>query len=498
MDSTRLQKLNRIFLSVLNDSSKLTNSDLFLESVCAQPDPVACIHKIVTSKEGLNALQKAMFRDLSLEFINGRGVEVLSYLQSPELAQVGDGKFLRQVVARIVDPPIFWNDFVLAFKSRWLHESGQQRFSWLLLQLVSLPIGEAEVFQSEAVESGLVDAILSSSDPGTKSNGYKIQHIIHTRNANLTCSNKFSPGGRHDNDFADFRQIALLPTADELMCKDPAFFLTVDEQSKASEENLLAAHLDNQFRLNREDLLYELREEIQVILGMKKGNHRGLVIKDLTLMDDLYRKADAKSCKWAIKLKCDADFWFFRKEGLTKQSERKKFISVERNRRILKHQSLTCLLVDGQIAAFPTINRDEDLLSLRPPIIVLQLDGRSTVKALTALFTGTSISMIQIETAFFAHEHILKRLQEMTSLPLDDEILCWTEDRRLEMPDSAPLRIIKALQGCPTQDLKPLLCLNRSVILDSAQSKSLLSGLTQKVSLIQGPPGNVLGQILSR
>ncbi|KAG6913881.1 hypothetical protein DXG01_003717, partial [Tephrocybe rancida] len=40
---------------------------------------------------------------------------------------------------------------------------------------------------------------------------------------------------------------------------------------------------------------------------------------------------------------------------------------------------MSCLLVDDEIVAFPSLNRDEDLLIKKPPIIVLQIKGEAAV-----------------------------------------------------------------------------------------------------------------------
>lgn len=50
---------------------------------------------------------------------------------------------------------------------------------------------------------------------------------------------------------------------------------------------------------------------------------------------------------------------------------------------------------------------------------------------------------------------------------------------------------VSKLQRNPKTDLQSLLQLKKEVILDDAQARSFLVGLTQKVSLIQGPPGMV-------
>jgi hypothetical protein len=41
----------------------------------------------------------------------------------------------------------------------------------------------------------------------------------------------------------------------------------------------------------------------------------------------------------------------------------------------------------------------------------------------------------------------------------------------------------------PSENLKPILGTPKDIKLDSSQARSLISGLTQKVALIQGPPG---------
>jgi hypothetical protein len=53
----------------------------------------------------------------------------------------------------------------------------------------------------------------------------------------------------------------------------------------ATEHNRIALHLDNQFRLLREDMLSEMKEELHIATGGKKGHHRGVKIKGLILKE---------------------------------------------------------------------------------------------------------------------------------------------------------------------------------------------------------------------
>lgn len=60
---------------------------------------------------------------------------------------------------------------------------------------------------------------------------------------------------------------------------------------------------------------------------------------------------------------------------------------------------------------------------------------------------------------------------------------------------------VSKLQRNPKTDLQSLLQLKKEVILDDAQARSFLVGLTQKVSLIQGPPGtgqSYIGALLAK
>lgn len=56
-------------------------------------------------------------------------------------------------------------------------------------------------------------------------------------------------------------------------------------------------------------------------------------------------------------------------------------------------------------------------------------------------------------------------------------------------PVSLPSALIDCVERDPRRDLKHLLGTSSSILLDESQSQCLLTGLKQRVSLIQGPPG---------
>jgi hypothetical protein len=53
--------------------------------------------------------------------------------------------------------------------------------------------------------------------------------------------------------------------------------------------------------LLREDMIYEMHEELSIALKKKKGYHRGLVMEGFTLRD-VHCGKEGRRCKWGITL----------------------------------------------------------------------------------------------------------------------------------------------------------------------------------------------------
>ena len=363
-------------------------------------------------------------------------------------------------------------------------------FARLLLPLISLSSDKAEIFREIARDDDYLQPLLSSQKLETRTLAQKIKHIIDTR-LDVTSNINFegSAGGRHDNDFADFRGIAIMPTADEISSTEKPFLRTSSSlQDPKTEASRISIYLDNQFRLLREEMLSDMREELEVTTGKKKSRHRGLIIKGMDVLD-AYFGPDNKPCKWAIRFKLHDDFPLLKD---VKPTERKKILQDQRH--IFAHQSFVCVMVDDEVVAFPVVyrDRDEDQLAQNPPILTLQFEGElGTTKALSKFRSCREISVISIDTAIFSYEPILKAIQATISLPFSEELLFWKQTSIMTPPahHSQASQIIQALQRNPDQDLQPYLQTTNSIKLDASQSSSFLAGLTQRVSLIQGPPG---------
>jgi hypothetical protein len=485
--SDRSNKLRNFFAKVLagkQDVMAVSNAKLFLEAICDQPDPATCIQLLVGSSHGFPFLQSAVRVDTSSTFLNGPFATLLRYLQAPDLKSLCGGDILRRLILILVDPPLVWDAFVEAFKSNKVTEEGADGFSWLLLQLVSLPIEKSIAYHVVGREAKVLDRLLASSQLDVRTRAHRIRHIVSTVKSAKDLE-VGGPGGRHDNDFADIHNIAILPTPDELASKDPFLRRAPDVYENEARACDLSLHTDNQFRLLREDMLRDLREEITIALTSKKGRRRGLCIEHLTLEGVL---CDGRQ-PWSVLLRCMQDLPHLQGKNV---AARKKFIKD--NPRLLKNQSVACLMADQDVVALMTVLRDEDLLAHIPPVICLQISEAATENTLLRIKTAKNIKLVQLSTAVFAYEPVLKQLKEIKELSLENDILHWEKSKDLPPPsftlDTIMLDIIAAVEDDPTRDLQHVLRLPHSTRLDRSQASCFIAGLRQRLSLVQGPPGN--------
>ncbi|KAJ2919476.1 hypothetical protein MD484_g928, partial [Candolleomyces efflorescens] len=495
MEGARASRLSKLFKDVLSGKVTLQpgNSNLFLESVRSQTDPGDCLYQL---SKGSDILQHAMRFNVTPPFLNDHASPLLLYFQESGFAQISNGQILQSILLTIVNPPIFWNAFQQAFENYKLTLEGQKAFGWLLLQLVSLPPDSSAPYRGDPSFDRHLSRLLNSDDIELRRLGSGVKNATEALSNDPTTlaagAAGSTPGGRHDNDFADYRDISIVPTPDEVQSKEQAFIRPTDFLRDPSNESArVAIHLDNQFRLLREDMLYELREELQLALGSQK-RRRSTKITDLSvvgvyLQESQPRGKNTRRAKCGLQLKCKTDLDIFK--GV-KPARREKFIQDERQ--FLRHQSLACLLSGSEVIAFVTINRDTILLAKPLPIIVVQLEGNEGImKTLRKIKTSAQLTLIQIDTALFAYEFVLKALQQAHNLPLSEELLMWKPDstpQELEYSEQANL-VVNALRSNPACNLQRLLQTKDSIELDPSQSSSLLHGLVQRVSLIQGPPG---------
>jgi hypothetical protein len=490
-DDQRITKLSSFFNKVIHNERALSTSrdgKLFLEALCAQADPATCVHKLLSTPAGLSSLQASIRFDISVSFLNSHATPLLRYLQSPSLKSIGSGSVLAQVLIPLVEPPFFWEAFTKSFIGRLLIPEACHAFAWLLLELVSQPGKGSLPYVALANSPTILESILSSPDGQTRILGQKIKHALPLDASELHVDAEAKPGGRHDNDHANYREISIMPTIDELLSKDRPFLRTanfIENPELGSSRS--AIHLDNQFRLLREDMLGEIRDELKVLNNAKSGRHTAITVKNL-LVSGVNMGADRKRLPWGVVLELREELPQLKK---LESSKRKKFLND--NRHILRQGNMACLLINDKLTAFPTIHRDEEELSKIPATITIQLADDTTMsKALSEMKTSDNIKLVQLNAAIFAFEPFLRRLQEITELPLREEIIHWGEGKDTGGPSFQPAKLIRNIEAQLGKNIQDLLQLKKPVILDESQMNSLCACLTQRVSLVQGPPGQSL------
>ncbi|KAG9187998.1 hypothetical protein G6011_01921 [Alternaria panax] len=475
--------LTKLFNAIIHGHREIKTAgdgNRFLEALCSQEDVSKCVECLIASSAGLAAVSVAFRLTRESTFLNGLATSVILRLAEPSVKQLYGGQFLQRVLEQIVQPPTFWNTLVEAHDDRVLSSHGTRAFAWLLLELLysrSEDIPDVRDVAERVTNNG---SFINSDSLDIRNIGHKIKHVLDS----TSDESVDGPGGRHDNDFAQIHKVKLLPTPDEFVSAERPFYRRADAIASAARESRGMTHIDNQFRLLREDLLGELRNDIQIATGQKKGR-RKLILEQLRY-DGIDCGPISKRKPCSLRLLCPGDIPQLR--AVQGVDNRKKHLA--KNKNILKHQSLGCLISNGIIIAFATVERDEDFLAREPPVVLLRLpDAGSFGKVLMACKTTPDLRFVQVDTAVFAYEPILKCLQSMTELPLEDQLLSLTPDSAETVSGIQPTKIVDAVRERMEEDLQDIIGSTHPIKLDQAQAESLLTGLMKKLSLIQGPPG---------
>lgn len=496
--SARLAKLFTQYTKGGKTAQTPADVKLLLEAIVSQEDRAACIEHLVASCNALQALQVGLRFDTSVTFLNGHLKDFLTLLSDDTVSLICNGDLLKKVIAIIVRPPTLWNAVVTAHTSGKLSSEAEQTYAWLLLELISWtehPPIEADAIAQKCTTSKV---FIKSEVAQIRSLGYRIQHVLQAKSAGQETE-VFGPGGRHDNDHVDYRKITIYPTADELLSAERPFYRRADALAEKPFESRPGVHLDNQFRLLREDFLAELREDLKASQGKAKSRRprtrlQGLALAGVHCGTDKFKVQAALALSVARGLERLSD---------VPPAERKRFLSE--NPKFLKHQSFGCVVDQGNIVAFATLVRADDLLTRTEPLIALRTpDTDSTEKLLLALKTSDTLEFVTIDTPVFAYEPILRCLQTKVELPLWQELLASSGEEiegALRMSEVAPTRLVQRLEDSNGEEIDDTLSLPKPATLDASQMQSLLSGRRQSVSLIQGPPGtgkSFIGAMLAK
>ncbi|KAH6604389.1 hypothetical protein Trco_007835 [Trichoderma cornu-damae] len=509
--SSRAAKLQKLFYSFINGERAVKNSQeakLFFESVdavCEQKSAAVCVEQILAKKGGTSAVRDAIRSNLSCAFIMSSTAPFLNQVCQSQVKSINDGHFLEKLLVEVLYPPTFWTAFLDFYKSNHLNGDSLVAFANLCLEIVSSSSPDIQAL-SHDVESltGSISLTRSPSE-AVRTLGYRIEKVVLLRKGPPTASIRanYSPGGRHDNDFEDFRKISIFPTADEVSSKDDPFLQRLDDVFEVPRELRARNHLDWLFRLLREDMLADLREDLQMAWGQRKARRKPLCFGGLSLVNcDV--GADRSAKPFTLVLQCREGITF--PESKRTPDAKKKYLDEFKN--FVKHGSVGALCWNKSIIAFGSIVREVEWLIQDPPSIGIQLTDNAGLKcAVKALLSQNchQLRFYVVDTATFAYEPILQRLKEVTEIPIENAILDPAgPPAQYDPPPKLQAFIGElkiALRNKTPIDLGGKLGINFPVKVRDAQLESLINGLESPLGQIQGPPGtgkSFIGAIIAR
>jgi hypothetical protein len=485
----RLSKLLHAYIKEGKELRTARDGKLLLEAVSAQSDGATCVERFVASKNALEALRLALRFDRTPDFFNTTLKNFLTFLQNPAIKQLCGGDLLKQLLTMIVCPETLWVALIAAYSNTQLSCEGELAFAWLLLELASWVKNSPLKVDSIARDLTERKVFINSDDRNLRAIGYRLENILQTSTSAKPTADD-GPGGRHDNDHANFRRVAIFPTDDELMCTEQAFYQVADAMTQQPFKQRSGAHLDNQFRLLREDFLAEIREGVKTSQDNAKGGQRQRFrLRGLSLVGAHYGTERFRT-SFALILSVKSGLDSFARLG---KNRRKAYLKD--NPKFMKHQSFGCVIDHKRVVAFVTVLRVEELLvggsdddddCLEPRVVIRAPDKTSLEKLLTALISSRDAEFVMIDAPVFAYEPVLRCLQSTVELPLWQELFATSGEEieaAVRLSEVAPLDIIRKIEGKGGFGLQSTLSLPKPVDLDASQLGSLLAGLRQSVSL---------------
>ena len=484
MDPIRRSKLRSLYSKVLAGKEQLgpTNAKQFLEAVISEEDPGICIQRLNASATGLRAVRMALASDTSLTFLNGIFTSLIRYVQNPEIVTICGGCMVQQLTSAIVEVDVTWGAYIEAAAEGRLSNDALDALSSFLVEILSTQDGIPRII--EASRNGEIrKRMLAHPNMDVRLQARKIAHMVEIIGGHKSATSD-GPGGRHDNDFEDMHAIEIMPTAEELASRDP-YLPRVQDTASSGGLTSLAAQVDRQFRLLREDMIAELRDELSHIRAPGKSSVRKrLRVSSLSLVGAL---CDDKR-QWSLRFECLTGL---PQIPVLPLGKKKKFIKENIN--YLKDDSVGCLMVTDQFLSLATICRDEDLLNQQPPVLCLIVPESSVERVISVVKSSLSVSFIQLNTPLFSYEPILKQLKAIRNLPLAEVLFagdrdCIGNDIEFRM-DPSLQSILGQVEKDGVVRIDKVLSLSRETRLDKSQAQCFIAGLRQKVCVIQGPPG---------
>ncbi|KAH0269538.1 P-loop containing nucleoside triphosphate hydrolase protein, partial [Aureobasidium melanogenum] len=474
-------------------AEKLEERDKSVREKTSNANPIGVVEEILASQRGLKCLHDAFNIDDTPEYVDIVLQPMISWLQFPALQSASNGFYLRRTLQALVNPPgsRFWKAYHSHVKYELVDERSIQCFAWLLLQLLTNTCN-VRPYDLMIAKDPLVQRVLAdSSYDHTRYLGQRIQRVyaLHQTANPRRGRDVFQP--QHNNDFQNFKDIGIFPTTQEVVSDTaPRIWRAAEVFEEPDPTRRLYIYLANLFWLYRQDWLEEIKEQVQIALGKETEAPRNITTRSVKLTGVSCRDTSRKHGQhpWSLKLECSEPLPELKDLN---PEQRKAFIKDDPD--FMQDGALGSIVADGEPVAIVKILRDEALLARS--IICIQIPHRELIsQAILAMMNAASLDLVLLNTAGYAYEPVLGRLQTTTELPFEEELLFWdkshTPTESKAYGSGFKIReIVKQLEERPESNLQDIMKLKSAVVLDCSQAASLAVALKQRLSLVQGPPG---------
>ena len=150
---------------------------------------------------------------------------------------------------------------------------------------------------------------------------------------------------------------------------------------------------------------------------------------------------------WSLKLECSETL----PELKDLNSEQRKAF-IKEDIEFMPDGALGLVVADGEPVAVIKILRDEALLA--KSVICVSFHHRGTIpQAMLRMINATNLDLVLLNTAGYAYEPVLGRLQETTEIPFERELLFWDDSQILEESEAYKIEGTSAKAHTPHQAL---------------------------------------------
>ena len=354
--------------------------------------------------------------------------------------------------------------------------------------------------------------LLDETEEGVKTAQLQ-REAVDNQPKEIACwvTDRNPPGGRHDNDHLNYRDIRIVPTVEELSCTIKPYLPLASGENNFIDDPV-AALLDRNFRLLREDAISSMRSSLAEAETRCWKNAR---IIDIKVFKSPFSVAFVVQCDNRAGGKPDWNRSRMLMHGsviaLCREGRPVRMGTVVHREHEIKGEWLNCptgpqigvsfemgaefneAVIDmtkncGLNERYCELIAESEKFSKNDPHYSALEEQIEMIRDHLETF-----DLVEVSKSFFSYVPVLKTLQQMDDIPFAEELVAHSSTIAPSKPEYLP-----DIVSMPQKDFGGYHCnLNRwdtrdivdHTSLDTSQAEALRHSLTSPVVLTQGPPG---------